>query len=766
MLICIFESRDDPNREVTIALVTVPHSATSSAFAAQVTGDRRAMVALFATSTFLSAMLLFLIEPLIGRLLLPVFGGSAAVWNTCMVMFQSLLLVGYAWAHWSTTRLSDRAQMFVHSGLLLGSLAVLPFAVPLFEADGRSPIATIAMSVLVTIGLPFVLLSANGALSQRWYSAVRGADPFWLFATSNAGSLIGLVAYPVLFEPLFGLSRGWRVWVGLYLIFIVISAVALAAVFRSRRVAPAGQEAARRALPWRAAAGWLFRAAVGSSLLLSITMKMTTDLASAPVLWIVPLALYLLSFVLAFSTLRINRVAVAATTAIGIAWSLASAFYPIQVPLLVNLGALLGTLFFGSLLCNLDLAASRPEPALLTHFYLWIAAGGAAGGMLNSIAAPLLLDDLIEFPVTLGLLAIVIHARGGYLAKFPPERMRRIATWLPPATVVVALCGAGLLLSERSEGAAADASKAVGIAILMPLAMILFGLLLARHAGQFEFAIACVTIFAVTFGTRTDAPLAVSRSFFGVMRVHATDRQRLLIHGTTVHGTQWSAPHLRRVATGYYHPAGPFGQYLVTDRPGAHIGVIGLGVGALAGLGRPGQKITFIEIDRDVETLARRYFTYLADSRAAVSVLIGDGRLLIEKFPDRSFDLLVVDAFSSDAVPTHLLTHEALDLYMRKVSKDGLVLLHVSNRYLDLFRPVRDWRNRRGHAVAFRMYYATRSDAAKGAFPVDVVAIAPDRRRLAELVARHRWRWLRDGRTARWTDDKTDLLAAFGKAKP
>lgn len=727
----------------------------------------------FVLSIFLSALLLFLMQPIIARVLLTLHGGSPAVWNTCMVCFQGLLMAGYAYAHWSTDALGVRRQVIVHAMLLLISMFVLSYELPALEASHGSPVVSIVMAVLLTAGLPFSLLASNSSLVQRWYSLSEHGDPFALYAVSNFGSLLGLLGFPLLFEPAFGLARGWRVWAGLYVCFLAVSACCMAIAFRSRptregRAHPEPGMAEPRT-SWRRRMGWAFRAAVAASLLLSVTMKITTDIASAPVFWVVPLSLYLLTFIIAFSSrIPIPRWIIAAFTAIGIAWAMTGCFYTIVIPIRIELAVLLSLVFFGSLLCHVDLAASRPAPRELTRFYLWISVGGAVGGIFNSLLAPLLFDSLIEFPLTLLALAFLIHARGGYLQGFPAARMRRIGTWLPPVTIVLVLGVTAALIALRWRGDPTSgdaASLAAGIQLAVPLGVILFGLLMARHPGQLEFGVLCLTIYASVDLHQINPVIAQQRSFFGVLRIRQTRGEIVFVHGTTTHGAQSLDPAKAGIPSRYFHPSGPLGEALQHQEDDARIGIVGLGAGSLAALGKPGQTITFFEIDRAVERMAREHFTYLRDATATIHVEIGDGRLLLQKAPDRSFDLLVLDAFSSDAIPTHLLTREALNLYLRKVTSDGLVVAHVSNRHLDLTSVVRAWAEAERRAVLFIAYQPTAADSAAGASSAHAVAIAPEDATLATLVEGGKWRWLPAGKRVAWTDDRVDLLATLRKRR-
>jgi len=419
-----------------------------------------------------------------------------------------MLLIGYAYAHWSVQALGIRRQLVLHGCVLVASAFAIPLALPELSPLSSSPVLSIAGTLAVTIGLPFILLAANSSLVQRWYSVAGLGDPFHLYATSNAGSLLALLGYPLLFEPIFGLTRGWRIWVALYVVFIGGSALCMWMVSRSTRVLEgiseqreASNQSGGSIRPtWSQCAGWTFRGAVATSLLLSVTMKITTDIASAPIFWVIPLSLYLLSFIAAFSpAFRIPRWLVASFTAVGIAWALTGFFYAIPFYLWLNLVVLLSLVFFGCLLCHGDLSESRPSPQFLTHFYLWIALGGTIGGMLNSLLAPVMFRSVAEYPITLFFLVFLIHTRGGYRKKFPRERMRQLSVYLPPVTVVVVLAVTSvMMIGLRGSETLVPSDRLSGLWNVMPLGLILFGLLLARHAGQFEFVVACLIIYAFT----------------------------------------------------------------------------------------------------------------------------------------------------------------------------------------------------------------------------------------------------------------------------
>jgi len=720
-----------------------------------------------------SAFLLFLLQPMLGRLLLPVFGGSPAVWNTCMVFFQGLLLAGYAYAHGSLRRLGLRRQAWLHVVVLIVSLFFLPKALTIADPASASPIVEILTALAVIAGVPFFVLSTNSSLTQRWYSVgeFRGSgDPFWLYAASNAGSLTALVAYPALFEPLFGLRDQLRYWSFGYVAFVVLS---IASIFFARRGLTAADSATEEdslapsaGVTWRRRLGWVARAMVGSSLLLSVTMQVTSDVMSVPLLWVVPLALYLITFIVAFSPSRQpRRSVVSLATTIGIAVCLVLVIAPTMFPLWFALLAPLVTLYTGALLCHGDIAADRPGPAQLTDFYLWIAVGGMLGGVANSIVAPIAFKSLVEYPVTLICLALFLADPSGNARVSLAARARRLLT--RPAVIAMATAtgvAAVAILTARTEHRPMTAGTGLLRWQFMPVPVLAIGVLLAGEPGVFAVAVILASMFTIAGLHFIDPIIDQGRSFFGVSRVTESSTERVLLHGVTVHGSQRLEPALRDVPTSYYYPNGPLGWTIAHLPAGATVGLVGLGAGSLAPLASPEQTLTYFEIDPLVEQMARRDFTYLADAKAHVDVQIGDGRRLLAAMPDDHFTLLVIDAFTSDAIPTHLLTEEALRLYMRKLQPNGLLIMHISNRYADLTRVLRGWRGVTGQRVAIDQYVPSASEQAIGVRPTVAVALSRSPEPLAWLAQTKQWYWLDDdGPVVHWTDDHVNLLGVIDR---
>lgn len=732
----------------------------------------RLRAAVYVASVFLSAFLLFLVQPMLAQLLLPIYGGSPAVWNTCLVFFQVLLLAGYAYAHASGLWLNLPRQRAVHGIVLVGSILLVPRAIHAVSS-GTWPVAAIIATLVVTAGVPFFVLSTNSSLTQRWYSLggfSGSADPFWLYAASNGGSLLALLSYPVIVEPAWGLEAQLRWWSLGYTGFVILALVCMTLTrqetgARRREVEAIGTRH-DAGVTWRRRVGWVALSAIASSLLLSVTMRITTDVISAPLFWVLPLSLYLLTFIIAFSPRAVvRRQGLAHATAIGIALCLVLLTVPTFLPTWFALVALLGTLFLGALLCHTDLASDRPGAAALTDFYLWVAVGGVVGGLANAVVAPELFSSVVEYPLTLVCLAFV-------LGRFKKERVsssensgdRRtfdVTEWVPSIAMALMIGAAAIAVVLQHRGGVA-AGRGILRWEFMPLLVLTVGVLFLRHRGAFVTATVFSAAFVVSGLTFIDPIVDEGRSFFGVSKVTENAGERIMIHGVTVHGEQRRDAALRDIPTSYYTPDGPLGWTVAHMPDHAELGVVGLGSGSLATLARAGQRLTFYEIDPLVARMALHDFTYLRDSKAAVDVKIGDGRQLLEREPDAHFDLLMIDAFDSDQIPTHLLTEEALGLYLRKLKPQGLLVLHISNRYADLTRVLRGWQEDSGDRVAMDEYVPPAAERAEGARATVAVALARRPSALARLAQTRQWFWLDSaGPAVRWTDDHTDLLGVL-----
>lgn len=744
---------------------------------AQVAAPKRAVVGvahwgeslvlvLFTTALFVGASLVFLVQPLAARMVLPLFGGSQAVWTTSMLFFQAVLLLGYAYAHVSTKRVPLQRQRFVHAAVLLLPIAMLPIGRHLASPpDGASPSLWLLGVLAVTIGAPFFVVTTASPLLQRWFSATGHAaarDPYFLYAAGNCGSLLALVAYPLLVEPNVSLTRQADLWSIGYLVFAVLTLACLPFVARARATDASddtvGSHPAAAPLVWRTRLRWVLMAFVPSSLMLGATTHIATDVASVPLVWVAPLAVYLLTFIVAFARRPLISVGFASRALLLLAplvllSLLRVANPPIVVTVLIHLAAL----FFVGALAHGRLAGERPAPEHLTEFYVLLSIGGVLGGAFNALLAPQLFDSVVEYPLAL-VLALLLRP-GIQRASSAPGVFGRFAWAIdfvaPMLLVQACVVSLALVLPTDTDTGGENGLLAARLVLIGSAAALL---LLASRPLRFAlgFAAMCVLLVMGARGIYTE------RTFFGVLRVKEVDGRHALVHGTTLHGVQSFRPGERREPTAYYVRKGPVGDifeaFQRTSRF-ARVDVIGLGVGGLAAYGLPGQRFVFYEIDPAVIRIASdpRLFTYVRDSRASVELVQGDGRLSLAKAPASSSDLLVVDAFSSDSIPVHLLTREAVELYLEKLRPQGLLVLHTSNRHLDLHPVVARVARSLGLASVERT--SGLRSAGVMAEGTSWVVLARSHTRLRPLVARG-WRPLADPGPGRvWTDDYSSILS-------
>jgi len=662
----------------------------------------------YAGTIFLSSFLLFLVQPLIARLILPWFGGSAAVWTTCMLFFQALLLAGYAYAHWLTRLSNKRAEALIHSVLLLAAVATLPIAPS--EAwkplGTEEPITRILLLLGASVGLPYFLLASTSPLLQAWFSRARpGENPYRLFAVSNLASLLALIGYPFLVEPFLGGVQQVHVWSWLFAAFALACAAMAWMTPRQAVEAAPSEQGGSTQTPY---ALWLALSATGSVLLLAVTNHLTQNVAAVPLLWLVPLTLYLLTFIIAFEGrgwYQLEWLWAILLALVGtMGWLLVETEYDFD--LVVQLAVFLPGMFIGCLFCHGELYKLRPAPARLTSFYLAVSLGGALGGLLVAVVAPLVFNGYYELGVALVVLATLAALRLATVGRIP-------------AFVSLALL-LGIAASAAYDG----------------------------------------------FRYHRDVRVA-TRSFYGVLRVKEYGRageeshMRRLVHGAIMHGEQYMDDKYRRQLTTYYHEDSGIGaaiRSLPEGRP-AKVGVIGLGAGTIAAYGRKGDTYRFYDIDARVMQIARTQFTYLNDSAATIELALGDARLTLEREPPQNFDVLAVDAFSSDAIPVHLITREALGTYLRHMKPDGIVAFHVSNRFLDLIPVVARLAKEQGaHAVLVRDdpdeeedHRRSRSDwVLVSRDPAALQREAMVEREATEAEDRPEWRT--------WTDDYSNLI--------
>lgn len=720
------------------------------------------MMAAFVATVFLGAALLFLVQPMFARMVLPLLGGSPGVWNTAMVFFQAALLAGYAYVHLTTTRLGVRRQAVLHLILLTATLLLLPIALPRgWEPPAQhSPVLWMLGLLAVSVGLPFFVVSTTGPLMQKWFAATQARtarDPYFLYSASNLGSMLGLLSYPFLFETSLRLADQSRLWAIGYGLLVVLAAVCAVVVWRTGDARTDGAPAADPAPAGDTAvtpsrrARWVLLALAPSSLMLGVTTHLSSDIAAIPLLWVVPLAIYLLTFTIAFArkppvsrdlTLRVLPlillpIAVVLTARIYVIW--------LMVPLHLLLQ------FVATLACHRALADDRPDTRHLTEFYLWIAVGGVLGGAFNALVAPLLFRSVLEYPLALVLVALLAPS----LRAVDRSRLNRILDVAVPLGIAAIV--AGIVVAVRAQGRTVGQPELVLLAAGLVFPLFSF----SRRPLRFGLGLAVLMLgLPVLFADR-GREVHAERSFFGVHRVLRDPARKIhtLIHGTTAHGMQSLDPARAGEPLGYYHLKSPVVDVFATLRarvPDARVAVAGLGAGTLAAYGEPGQDWTFYEIDPLVERIARdpRWFTYLRDSRARQRVVLGDARLSLARATDARYDLIVLDAYSSDAIPVHLITREALQLYLDRLAPHGMLAFHVSNRYFRLAPVVGRLAAEAGLVCRTRVDTVSRVDRARGATSSRYAVMVRAREDLGALGTDPRWQPLgADGKVPLWTDD-------------
>jgi hypothetical protein len=715
------------------------------------------LAVLFTATIFLSALLLFFVQPLFTRIVLPQIGGAAAVWTTAMLFFQSVLILGYVYAHFSSRHLAPRVQLGLHLGLLLLALVFLPLAVP--DGWAYDPERTMVTQTLwlyaLGVGLPFAVLSANAPLIQSWFGrtgAAGASDPYFLYAASNLGSFVALLGFPLVAEPLFGvanISLGWSL--GFVVLIPLITLAGLAAARgQAVSVAVAADAGAETRIPAGRLAHWAFLAFLPSSLMLSVTTKISTDVGSFPLVWVVPLALYLLTFVLVFSAR-----APLSSDRLRIVFPLALAtliyFCSFAGRSLTEFAALVAAFFVASLLAHRLLFEARPGTRHLTLFYVTMSVGGALGGLFNSIVAPLAFDRLAELPVTVGLFALLLIRPG--MAASP---LRRIALGLCAASVALVVLSGQLPLIQDTPAS---------LRMLVVLIVFLIAAVAYRRDGLVPATLGLAVLLpALVIGGQN--VILRDRSFFGAHLVSDTETLRTYSNGTTLHGGQRLADlGTRPRPIYYYHPDGLMSQVMTArqDAGAQTIGIVGLGVGALSCYGRPGEDWHFYEIDQKVVDIALdpALFSFMAECAPDPQIHLGDARIVLDQQAGLGFDLLVIDAYSSDSVPVHLTTVEAMQLYLDRISPEGLLMFHISNRFYDLSLPLAS----AGRALGLEMRLRVRTLADVTDAPYDtastVMILARSTADLGPFADDPAWIVPPQTDFQAWTDDHANLLSAL-----
>ena len=731
----------------------------------------------FSAAIFVAAGLLFLVEPMVGKLILPIAGGTPAVWTTSVLFFQVVLLCGYAYAH-VVSRLPPRFQVVVHLVVVAIALLALPIAIPAGidpPAGDRLVFWVLGLLVLV-VGLPFFALSSASPLLQHWFSLTgheQAPDPYFLYRASNLASVAALLAYPFLVESQFGLHRQAFLWAVGYGVFITL--LALAALWIVRHRMSEANQTAGAAPPQTGAAPiaklrrlrWVAIAATPATWMLAVTSYLTTTVLPLPLLWVVPLALYLLTFAIAFSRRPLIPPAWAARALPFLVLPLAGTLaFRANGPLWLLFPLHLLAFTCGALALHGRLAADRPPASRLTEFYFWVALGGVAGGALAAIVAPLLFGGYWEYPIAITA-GVVLLASGTASTR----RQQRLDLVLPAALAAGTLTIAWLLgptgpvfRGQTLAGLSVFGFLRLSVLFTVP-AVIAFSFV--RRPVRFGLAMGGIFLVSLTPFLDNDPVLWASRDFFGLHRVvfdRAADRH-VLVDGTVIHGSQNQAPALRDLETTYFSPSGPAGDFFTTGSPAAgrrRVAVIGLGAGTLACYARPDERWTFYEIVPAVIQIAEdpSLFTFLPDCLpGSPQVVAGDGRLQIVHAPDASYDAIVLDAFGSDNVPAHLLTREAIQLYFRKLAPGGALLVNVSNIYVNL-RPI--FANEAA-GLGFVCYgridtNVTSIQMTQGKVESSWVALARTRDDLNQLPQMDGWSPVpTDPSIPLWTDDFTDV---------
>lgn len=728
------------------------------------------LIILFAGTLFISALLMFILQPMFGKLLLPLLGGTPAVWNTCMVFYQAILFFGYLYAHFLTKRFISQRQVQIHIVVILLSLIALPVGLPenINPPTTSDPTLWLIATLFLAIGLPFFVISTTSPLLQKWFAGIghhTSDDPYYLYAASNAGSMLALLSYPFLVEPLIGLSEQkifWSIGYGILSLLIVACAILLWPSHQITRTENTSDSESNDSLSAKTILHWSALAFVPSSLLLGLTNFISTDIASAPLLWIIPLALYLLSFILVFSKwLNIIHPWMISMQAIILLPFIAYSFVdPAALPFSWNLVLHLLAFFFSIMVCHGELAKQRPHTRHLTQFYLIMSFAGMLGGLFNTFIAPFIFDAVYEYPI---MIVAALLLRPGITIQKPYFQLAFPGLLLMTGLVV--------FLSNKQLSQELVYGTTNGL-------LLLAGLIYAFRSKPITLAAlsGVILFFSYSIQHLISNVIFQERSFFGVLSVRENilmnekgqpEKYRELFHGTTKHGAQRLATHLQTTPLTYYSRPGPMGQlFSAYDNSNNNwrIGTVGLGAGALICYSKPGQHWTQYEIDPLVISVAKNkdYFTYLQRCGKNTTYEVGDARLTLTKEPDQTFDLLIMDAFSSDSVPTHLLTQEAIKLYFSKLKPDGLLAFHITNRHLELKKILAD------HTKQMKLHGLIQEFKPKQEIPLvvatDWVVISKNPATLKPLMDSQSGRWQKmplyfDIKP--WTDDFTNIISIW-----
>lgn len=736
--------------------------------------NTRPLLPVFAATLFTSAFLIFAVQPMASKMLLPMLGGSPSVWNTAMVFFQAMLLAGYAYAHLVAKFVPLRGQAFLHLALLALFTLVLPLALP----EGIRPPeeggqAFWQLGVMLTcIGGPFFVLAASAPLFQHWFSSTGHEDaenPYHLYAVSNIGSMVSLLGYPLVIEPLMGLHQQTAVWFGGYILLIILTGACAWLVRDGKKpVPPLSTGEDRAAISWKMRFVWIFLSFVPSSLMLGVTTIITTDLASAPFLWILPLTIYLATFIIAFSkkpfiTVPVSREIAAYMISFIIIAFMISGFVTLEIPMIFMH---LLTFFICAQLCHGELARSKPTTSHLTEYFLLISVGGVLGGIFNALIAPVIFLIPVEYSLTLATIGFIIWIgedkyrviRGAFNDLHDRAKSRRLLL-VDLGTIAIGLAGFAFAFFVKSHFIQVICSIGIFIYFIMTL------------NNRFVFAVtACIALLLFQPGMwNTQKKLiALDRNYFGTMKVYTQQNINFFYHGTTLHGAEFQVEKLKYEPVTYYSPGGPASDiFKVMDKKKGEqkVAGLGLGVGSIVCYKAPGRHFDFYEIDADVVKIAEdpKYFSYLSGC-GNYNIILGDARLKIADKPDAEYDMIFVDTFSSDNIPVHIMTKEGFETYLKKLKPHGIIGMNISNRYFDLRPVLTSIARELGLTIYFKMHKPTKVEGEVSELYTESIfaVLAEDPADVAPFVENYGWKPLaNDPQKKAWTDDYANVLSAL-----
>ena len=721
------------------------------------------MLLVFKLAIFLSAVLLFWVQPLFGKMILPLLGGSPSVWNTCMVFYQAFLLLGYVYAHFSIKYFGIKKQPYIHLGLMVLALFFLPIKIPSFWRPPvlENPIPGVLVLMMCSIGLPFFILSASSPMIQKWFSNTnhpQAKDPYFLYVASNVGSLLSLFSFPFFLEPNLKISQQTKLWLYLFIAFILLISLCVYFLVKFSKKEESVVEDSNEAtseVTKEQRIRWLLLSFVPSSLMLGVTSYISIDISPVPLFWIIPLTLYLLTYILTFSRKQL------------IPHSFVVKAMPYTIMFLLFFTATksnsfiwfsfllhLITFFNVAMMCHGELSNSRVPSKYLTEFYIWISLGGFLGGVFNAILAPMIFTEVLEYPIAMILACMLLPSVVDYKKLDKPQEAINI---LIPPTALYILHSLLKGITNYQEYRQ-DAYIAFGLPVLLLVRLI-------KKPVSFGISIACLLlIFSVkNVSEEKKNSLLVKRDFFGIHRISIDSNRQFinLYQDTTLHGSQELDKLDQCQPTTYYHPTGPIGQLFsafYNDETKKRIAAVGLGTGSIACYGRKDQEWSIFEIDPNIYIIDQsgNYFTYLINSLPETFVVFGDARLTMSK-EKRKFDIIILDAFSSDAIPVHLITKEALEMYLSKLSENGIIAFHTSNRHLDLPSVLASLCNAE---KLFGIIQTDQDMRYHGKTSSEWVLIARKREYFGALLTDPRWRYLQWNQTTPvWTDDYSNVIS-------